>query len=57
MEPAGEEEDLQKDLAECVLESSYMFTLSGVALSIPLGVKYKVWAWRTLDTHCHFLIS
>lgn len=41
-----EEEFLQRDLAECVLESSYLFTLCGVALSIPLGVRYKVWAWR-----------
>jgi hypothetical protein len=38
----GTEERLQKELATCVLGSSYRYCLLGVAASIPIGVKMKV---------------
>ena len=38
----GTEDRLQKELASCVLESSYKYCVLGVAASIPIGVKTKV---------------
>ncbi|CAL8469772.1 g9314 [Coccomyxa elongata] len=35
------EKKLQESLADCVLTSSWIFCLGGVALSVPFGVKYK----------------
>ncbi|BDA47765.1 hypothetical protein COCOBI_11-0220 [Coccomyxa sp. Obi] len=35
------ERKLQESLADCVLSSSWMFCLGGVALSVPFGIKFK----------------
>ena len=35
------EKELQKALAECVLDSSWLCTVVGVALSIPVSVRLK----------------
>jgi hypothetical protein len=36
-----EEDELQRDLAECTLNGSWLFTLAGVALSVPLSLRFK----------------
>ncbi|CAL5225825.1 g8606 [Coccomyxa viridis] len=35
------EVQLQRELADCVMSSSWIFCLSGVALSIPFGIRSK----------------
>ena len=36
------EADLKTELAECVLDGSWIFCVVGVALAIPIGVRTKV---------------
>ena len=36
-----EEEELQRQLAECTLNKSWVFSVVGLAISVPLGLKFK----------------
>eukprot|EP00884_Botryococcus_braunii_P015887 jgi/Botrbrau1/2982/Bobra.0026s0045.2 len=41
LEPDQREKELQQDLSDCVLKSSWIFTCLGLGLAIPLGIRTK----------------
>lgn len=37
------EQELQKELAQCVMQSSWFCCVAGVVMSIPMCIRLKVW--------------
>lgn len=51
--PDAKEQQLQRELGECVMGSSWIFCVLGLGLAIPIGIKTKASKWLCLHCLCH----